>query len=210
MYLTAAKTLCVKAMKTTLDSDYAEADFRNVQVSMEYPAKQQTLPAVWVDFDPIGPLNPVGIGYKEYSDVAGDGGGGAAATRWSFAGNIIYTVVAMTSWERDRLYDELVAIIAFGQYDSSRAPFRHIMETDPLLPIHVNFDRIEQRGFAASPGTPWGTADMMYEATLSVQSTGEFVSTPSTTVLYPISRIDVFTWVSGVQQDPLPGSGWIE
>lgn len=208
MYLTHAKALAVKAMKTTLDSDYSETDFRDIRVSLEYPVEQQSIPAVWVDFDPIGPLLPVGLGYQEFGP--GPTTGSVAATRWSYAGNITYTIVAMTSLERDRLYDELVSIIAFGKYDPTRAPFRTIMETDPLLAMNINYDKIEQRGFAASPGTPWGTPDMMYEATLSVQAMGEFVSVSGSTELFPISQVDVYSWVENVEVDPIGGTGWIQ
>jgi hypothetical protein len=207
-YLTHMKAIATKAMKSTLDGDYAEPDFRDIQVSLEYPVEQQSIPAVWVDFDPIGPLLPVGIGYEEFT--AGPTTGAVAATRWSFAGNITYTVVAMTSLERDRLYDELVRTIAFGKYDSTRAVFRDTIEQDPLIEVQVNFDRIEQRGFAASPGTPWGTPDMMYEATLSVQSTGEFVSTTGSAELFPISRVDVYSWRPPIESDPVPGGTWIQ
>lgn len=208
MYMTRTKALAVKAVRDTFDAAYVNPDFRSTQVSLEYPDKSQSIPCIWVNFDPIGPLRPVGIGYYE-DTVVGAGPNVTRATRWSYAGNITYTVVAMTSLERDRLYDELISVIAFGQYDPARSEFRNAMETDPLIAIQINYDDIDQRGFSAAPGTPWGTGDFMYECTLSVQATGEFVSASGTSELVPISAISVVPWAEPLETDPLPGAGWI-
>lgn len=193
-------------MRTTLDADYSEPDFRNVPVEMEYPVKETDFPSVWVHFDPIGPLHPVGIGYFEDTPVDG---GFMRTTRWSFAGNINYTMIAMSSLELARLFDQVVSIIAFGLYDDQRREFRSTLEQDPLIQLGVNFDEIDQTGFSAAPGTPWGTDDMMYEGTVSIQVEGEFVSTPGTELLVPIERIKLITWVSGLQSDPTTGGGFI-
>lgn len=205
MYLTKTNTLAVKAMKATLDADYPEEDFRDTFVSLEFPVAEQSIPAIWVTFDPIGPLRPVGVGY--YEDTV-SGQGVERATRWSFAGNIIYTMVAMTSLERDRLFDQVVSILAFGQFDPERSAYRTAMETDPLIQISVNFDEIDQRGFTASPGTPWGTSDVMYECSLSVQCLGEFVSASGTDTLLPISAINLISWNEQFEVDPTVGT-WL-
>lgn len=194
------------AMRRTLDADYPESDFRNVPVEVNFPTVPTDFPSVWVDFDPIGPLRPVGIGHYEDSAVTG---GFRRVGRWSFAGNVTYTAAAMSSLERDRLYDQLVSIIAFGTVDQERGQFRSIMESDPLIQVGVNFDEIDQRGFSAAPGTPWGTDEMMYEATLGIQVQGEFVSAATGTVLLPISSIAVISWVDGIESDPDPSAGWL-
>lgn len=207
MYLVKTKSLAVKAMRTTLDADYSDPDFRNIPVEMEYPVKQTDFPSVWVHYDPVGPLRPVGVGYFEDLPVAG---GYLRTTRWNFAGIINYTLIALSSLELDRLFDQVVSIISFGTYDVQRREFRTTMEHDPLIQLNVNFDEIDQGGFAASPGTPWGTDDMMYEATVSIQVIGEFVSSPGTELLIPISKVNLITWITGQQTDPTSNTGWIQ
>lgn len=207
MYLTRVKTLAVKALRTTLDADYPVPDFRSIPVEMEFPVKEGDYPSVWVDFDPVGPLRPVGIGHFEDAPVTG---GFLRTTRWNFAGIVKYTVIAMSSLERDRLFDQVVSIIAFGTYDDQRGEFRDCLEQDALIQLGVNFDEIDQTGFAAAPGTPWNTDDMMYEATLSFQVTGEFVSTPGVDLLVPIEQIRLITWVKDLETDPTTGEGWIQ
>lgn len=204
MYMTRTKAICAKGMRTTFDADYPVIDMRNMSVELEYPVRDTEVPAIWIDFDPIGPLKPVGVNHVESISAPG---GFVQTTRWSFAGNATFTVVAMSSLERDRMFDEVAAIIAFSQYDTQRSEFRRVIETDPLIQLSMTFDQIDQRGFSAAPGTPWGTDDMMYEATLAVQCIGEFVNEPGTTLLVPIERIRVFEWVSGVETDPTAGDG---
>jgi hypothetical protein len=206
MYLTRMKTMAVMAMRTTFDSDYPEPDFRSIGVEVEYPVLAVSIPGIWVDFDPIGPLRPVGIGHFE--NVAVDGGI-RRAVRWSFAGNITYTAVALTSLERDRLFDQMVSTIAFGQVDAQRGEWRSTMENDPLLQVSVNYDEIDQRGFSAAPGTPWGTEQMMYEASIGVMVQGEFVSSPGTELLVPISSVNLYQWALPIETDPVPGGDWI-
>ena len=203
--------MAVKALKTTLDSDFTNPKFRNLPVSLEFPVKVQSVPAVWVDLDPIGPLRPVGVGHVEDAAATAPGGGPGflRTTRWSFAANIVYTIVTMSSLERDLLFDEIVGIMAFGQFDAQRGEFRNTIENDPLISMQVNFGTIDQRGFSASPGTPWGTTDMMYECSISMQCQGEFVNAPGTTVLIPISAVTVIPWVEGLETDPTTDGGWI-
>lgn len=207
MYLTHVKTLLIESMRFTFDSAYPEADFQDLQFSVEFPVKAQQYPSVWVNFDPIGPLRPVGIGHFE--DVQ-DGGVITRVSRWSFAGNCSFTPVALSSTERDRMFDQLVSVIAFGEGHPTRGRFRDQVESDPLIGLAVNFDQVEQRGFSASPGTPWGTDDMMYEATLTIQCMGEFI-TPEDAEreLMPISSIEIISWVEDLESDPTTGGGWI-
>ena len=227
MYLVHMKTLAVKAMRATFDADYADPDFDKIPVEMEYPVKSTQFPSVWVDFQPIGPLSPVGIGHFEdapvYQQPQTDPPivvGFQRTARWNFAGNISYTAIAMTSMECARLYDQLISIIAFGltafgpsdltsAYDDQRGAFRRLIEQDPLIQLAMNFAEIDQRGFSAAPGTPWGTDDMMYEATIAVQVVGEFVSTPGEELLVPIERYELITWIKGMEHDPTTEDGWI-
>jgi hypothetical protein len=207
VYLDRTKAIAVKAMRTTLDADYSEPDFRNIPVEIEYPVKHAQIPSVWVNFDPIGPIRPVGIGHVEDIDAQG---GMHRTTRWSFAGAISYTAITLSAFERDRLVDQMIQIIAFGRYDDQRAEFRNCFEHDPLVQINVNWDEIDQRGFDAAPGTPWGDDAMMYEGTIAINAIGEFVSTPSTELLLPITAWTLVTWVKDLENDPTSEDGWIQ
>lgn len=177
-YLTLLKTLNVQALKAVLNDTYPTADFRGVHVSIEYPVDKVNYPGIWVDYTDSGDLLVAGVDHKEYVQaIAGDSSGGYEPyTRWKYSGYVSYTVAALTSTERDRLYDELVRIFAFGSLNPLLATFRNTIESNPFIAANMNFDKISPQGNAATPGTPWGTDEIIYERTINMEIIGEFIS----------------------------------
>jgi hypothetical protein len=155
-----------------------------------------------MDFDPGTELKIVGIGHDEY--VPGPGGiGSNTLYRWAFSGYLTFTVVALSSLERDRLFDAVVRVMAFSKATSVGA-FRTILERGDLIAMNADFDEIELRGFSAAAGTPWGTDEMMYEGTVAMEVRGEFVNTDDT-VLQNVSKIELINWEVGWSSDPTNG-----
>jgi hypothetical protein len=195
MYLAPLKTLLVEAVKRTFDDSYPEEDFRNVHVSMEYPVEKMAYPGVWVDYTDSDKLMVAGVDHKEYHEtpgaVPGYPSGFQPYTRWKYTGYASFTVTALTSWERDRLYDELVTTFAFGKENHERSRFRKTIESNEFIAANFDFDEIEPQGNTAAPGTPWGTDEIIYERTINMQVIGEFVSDNITGALVPLSAIIV-------------------
>lgn len=108
--------------------------------------------------------------------------------------------MALSSFERDRLYDELIRTMAFTREVDQVTEFRSYVEDNDLIAANMDFDTIESRGNAASPGTPWGTDEIIYERTISMQIIGEFISEGTTGSLVPLKRIIV----NGSLVDVLP------
>lgn len=202
MYLVPTKTMLVDALRQTFDGDYVREWVRGLRVSIEFPEERQDYPSVWVDFEPIGDLEVVGIDHAEYA--LGGGGTARRYTRWRFQGYATYTAAALTSLERDRIYDELVRVFAFGSEHTSTQAFRRAIEDHPLIAANMDFGTIGQRGHAASPGTPWQTDEIIYEGTLSMNLIGEFINDSLTGDLVPIESIQVTPLRQG-EPDP---SGW--
>ncbi len=208
MYLVETITLLTKAMREAFDNDLPDVDFRGIPIGIEYPVDKQSYPSIWVDFQPIGPLVPVSIGHVETVDAVG--GGKQTVQRWSFGGVVNYTAVAFTNLERFRLVDALVSVIAFRDQDPNYGAFRDTIESDPLVSLGLNYHQINQPGFSAAPGTPWGSEEMMYEGTISLPVIGEFVSSPGTSILLDISQVGVVTWTDQVEEDPTTDGGWMQ
>lgn len=192
-------------MRQSFNASFPDADFQNILISMEYPVAKIDYPSVWVDYDAVGPMTVAMIGADEYSPrVDGDFD---TLYRWTFAGALSFTVVALTSLERDRLFDAVASVLAF-----SRVPgldtYRNILEAGPRIALRANWDSIDQRGFSASPGTPWGTDEIIYEATLALELQGDFVMNADKVVV-PLSGLVVETWEYHLG-DPFPGDEWIQ
>jgi hypothetical protein len=101
------------------------------------------------------------------------------------------TAVAMTSLERDRVYDELVRVVAFSNEDGIVGRFKNTIASNDLIAANLNVDKIDAQGNAAAPGTPWGTDEMMYEKSLNLEIIGEFVPDAATGTLINLSSIIV-------------------
>lgn len=175
-YLVHLKTMFVDGLKQTFDKTYPAADWRDIHVSIEYPIREMDYPGIWVDYDDTDPLQISGVDHTEF--ILDDQGRPVPVSRWKFAGYISMTVTALTSLERDRLYDELVSVIAFGRNpETPRGRFRAYVDTNDFIATTMQYDQIQPRGNVSAPGTPWGTDEMIYERTINLEIIGEFVPT---------------------------------
>jgi hypothetical protein len=193
-YLRTLKTTAVQAIQQSFQVKYPEPDAeggtRNPFVSIEYPVEEAQYPAIWVDYEGAE-LRTVGIAYTEM-DAQGN-----VYARWRFAGHIVFTVVALSSNERDMIYDQMVALTAFAAQSDFPSTFRQVVEEAPLVAAVWSFDTVEDRQPAAAPGTPWGTMDLIYERGFALQVIGEFVSDPNSYDLVNLAEIQVVATEQG-------------
>lgn len=207
MYLAETKAIFVEALQMVFDHEYPVADLREVLVGIEYPVDQQYYPSIWVDFDETAPLKRAGVGHVEIED-----GTYRAYTRWRFEGNVSFTCVALSSLVRDRIYDEMVRVVAFGPEHPALAQFRSHVESNGLVAINANFDTVAVRANAAAPGTPWGTDEIVYERGIGIDVIGEFVSDVVTGAIGPVTLLsaievqDAVEYLGEVPPNP-PGQG---
>lgn len=177
-------------------------------------------PGIWVQFDDSQEMERAGIAQVE--TVIDDDGIQQQVTRWKFGGNLVLTVAALSSQERDRLFDEVVRVIAFSGLDQTPAGgFKALIENNDLIGININYDVLTPSGDAANPGTPWNTNEVIYEKTVSVAMIGEFVSDPQTNILYPLSKVvfqgwpisdappDILMDEDGADQSPYDPTQWV-
>lgn len=197
-YLRTIKSMAVEAVRQAFAAQYPEPDpeggTRDVFVSIEYPVEQASYPAIWVDYEG-SELRTVGIAYTE-QDADGN-----VYARWRFAGHVTFTTVAMTSNERDMLYDQLVAITAYAAQSDWPSRFRQVVESNDLVACEWSFDQVEDRSPAAAPGTPWGTMEVIYERGIALQVIGEFVSDPNTYELVNLAEIRVLATLPGTPDE---------
>jgi hypothetical protein len=199
MYLRFLKTTVKEALEQTFDGEYPNTRFRNVHCSVEYPIDVQEYPSIWVDYEDSASLAIAGIDHTEFNP---DGHGGfVPSTRWRFQGYISLTLVALTSQERDDLYDEVVRVMAFGRQSPATAQFRTYIENNDFIACNFDFDQIEPKGSVAAPGTPWGTDELIYERGLNMEVIGEIVVDDATGALLPLSGV-TFT-ATEVDEGPL-------
>jgi hypothetical protein len=198
-----------------------QPDFAGLHCSIEYPIDPQDYPGVWVDFEPEGELSRGGI--DDINSYLTNGNNTLTPLYlWRAQGWATYTLAALSSLQRARLHDEIVRVFAFGS-DPTVAAFRDTIENNNYLAMNMDFDRIAERGSAATPGTPWGSEEIIYEVTLAMQCVIEFYSTANKDQLFPLDAIQIYgsaentnTWTemtldkNGVVIGPgtPPSDGW--
>lgn len=208
IYLVKLKTLLTDAIQRTFDDEYPIAEFQGLHASIEFPIEKQNYPSVWVDFAPVGNLERAGVAHIEYEADPGSTLG-RSFTRWKFKGYASYTVAALTSLERDRLYDEIVRIMAFGNEASGTSDFREYIETgNEFLAVNFDFDEIATSGFANTLGTPWQTDDIIYEVTVTMECFGEFTADSNTFDLVSMSEVGYIPY-GDFEEDPTDDEGWV-
>jgi hypothetical protein len=172
---------------------------------MEYPTDEHNVPTIWVDYEDIQDLKTAGVGHVEY--IPTPQGTFQKVKRWMFGGYLTLTVASLTSLERDRIMDLLVALIAFGEDNPQTQSFRAYIENNPFIAAEFNWDLIKMTSQGANPGTPWGTEDIMYEKSMAITVIGEFVSDPSTTSLVKLSDIAIHTYDTFNNNEPTGDDG---
>src|ERR1700744_818789 len=200
MYLTPLKAAVVEALGATFTSNYPNPDFRAVYASIEYPADKANYPGIWVQYDDDAELSVAGIGHIESTTVPAASGVPAQYqqwTRWRFFGTVTLTIVALSSLERDRLYDEMVRTFAFAKQNPNLSPFRTKIEQNDFVAMNANFDDLRPFGDNAGPGTPWGTDEILYEKSISFNIQGEFTGDVETMLLVPLNKVEVQDYVDG-------------
>jgi hypothetical protein len=189
MFLTHLKTLLVSAVRNTFDSTYPVQEWQNLWCSIEYPIKRVAYPGIWVDYDPEDKLRVIGVGQTGFYNQIEDSGLWNQTLGWRYQGYGTFTIVTLSSWERDRLFDEVVKVFAFGKLNPQESVFRQTITTNDFIAANINFDSLQVSGMSQVGGTPWGSQEIVYEVTLSMQILGEFYSNPSTNTLYTLREV---------------------
>lgn len=190
MFLKELKSILVLALRDTFDANYPEIDFQDLKVSIEYPDKVADYPSIWVDYEPTQNIETISIDSIQYV-------GNTYFKTWRFQGYATFTIVALSSLERDRLFDEVVKVVAFGETNVQRSVFRKTIDDNDLIAMNMDFDSMAVRGSTASMGTPWGSDDIIYEITCACQILGEFSSNIVTGELVLLSEIEVISTIDG-------------
>lgn len=189
-------------MRSVFTTTYPEPDFRAVNISIEYPVKQADYPGLWIQYEDNDELVTAGIGHVEY--VHNSNNTFTPVHRWRFKGTVTITVSALSSLERDRLYDEVVRVFAFGEENQNLQVFRDKIENNDFIGMNANFDDLRPFGDSAAMGTPWGTDEIIYEKSLSFDLIGEFVGDPNTATLVPLSAVTFINYLDGSPAPKFP------
>jgi hypothetical protein len=102
--------------------------------------------------------------------------------------------------------------MAFGGENAQTAEFRSYIEDNEFIAANFDFDQIDVRAITHAVGTPWGSDEVIYEATIAMEVVFEFVADHQTGTLIPITAIQV-THYADDEPDPFEVAddteGWV-
>lgn len=192
MFVANAITVWVEAMKAIFDDDHPNPDLRDISIITDYPQVEVQYPSIWVNVVIQGDVSNAGIGHHELIPVDGPDPTWKQYLRWTFSGQVEFVINTMGNLERALVLDEVVRSIAISGSDNpDYSILREKVTQDPLIGMVASWESFVVGGFSENLGTPWGTDDVTYEATVSLPIEGETVVDPLTGALVPLSAIQI-------------------
>lgn len=168
-------------------------------IDIEYPHDVTQIPSIWVQFN-IESLKRAGLGMGTWTkDTDGNWG---EIQEWMFDGRIILTMVALTSKDRDRLADTVIAQLAFARpvdlalrdprKDSKeKRGLIETIENSQYVSMSLNTDEIGTSGQTATQGAPWNQNILIYEDSYSMTCQGQFNLRFSHDGVYSLAEIAI-------------------
>jgi hypothetical protein len=179
-FIVAVKKGVIQALRATFSSDYPDPILRGITVEMEYPAKLEQYPGIWVQFS-FRDVQNTGIGNHIFTHPDS----GVRYQMWMFGGTVTLTIVALTSKERDTIADKVIQMYAFHTLNSHANNFRSFLASWPYINMSVNNDVLRPGGQSNTVGAPWSPDVLVYEDTYSFDIVGQFASDfPSGDLIY--------------------------
>jgi hypothetical protein len=146
-------------------------------VTIEYPKEMALWPAIFVQFRPSktqwSGLYP--DTYTLPSGVAISGYQAASMNRTGyFEGSIDLQILALTSEERDQLWDTLYNLILMNPGNPGSYAFYQSLANNNLVGITTLPGTVQTLGDTVSPGTPWSPEELSYESSIRIACVGDF------------------------------------
>jgi hypothetical protein len=204
-FLVASKLTVVEALRSVFDSQgLADPDLGPYPrvISIDYPVALEDWPNIFVQLR-VTNMSWTGIDPDEYvlTDDALPVSVDNPYIRLRhgiFDAFLDMQVNALTSGERDRMWDVLVGIFMAGRAKDDTADFFDRIETGEFVGMTVMEGAVEPQGDAVTP-VPWNNEDLGYEASLRVGVVGEFYLNAYNQTLVPLTAIQVHETIEDVE-----------
>jgi hypothetical protein len=146
-------------------------------VTIEYPKEQALWPAIFVQFRP-SKTQWSGLYPDTYTLPSGQYIDGAQAALMSrtgyFEGAIDLQILALTSEERDQLWDSLYNLVLMNPGNPASYAFYQSLSNNNLIGMTILQGTVQSLGDTVAPGTPWSPEEFSYESSVRLQCVGDF------------------------------------
>mgnify|MGYP001199937764 FL=1 len=178
----AVKRAVITGLRSSFGNSSLTGGDQKFYIDIEYPTEPTSYPGIWVQSS-IANLTRAGLSKETWTKD--DDGNWGSIQEWSFNGNITLTVAALTSKDRDRLSDTVIAQLAFARppdliiYNpktnaNQMKGLITALDQNPYVSMTVNTDVIQSGGETVTGGTPWAQNILLYENNFSLTCHGQF------------------------------------
>ena len=146
-------------------------------VTIEYPKEMAHWPAIFVQFRP-SKTQWSGLYPDTFTLPSGQYIYGAQAALMArtgyFEGSIDLQILALTSEERDQLWDTLYNLVLMNPGNPGSYAFYQSLKNNNIIGMTILQGTVQTLGDTVSPGTPWSPEELSYEASVRIQCVGDF------------------------------------
>lgn len=192
-FIVAVKKGVIQALRNTFTAEYPDPILRNMSVEMEYPAKEEQYPGIWVEFS-FRDVQSIGLGNPVFTTPDTK----QRYQLWMFGGTVTLTIVALTSKERDTIADKVIQMYAFHTLNAKANNFRNFLAEWPYITMSVNNDVLRPNGQSNTVGAPWSPDILVYEDAYSFDIVGQFASDFPTGELVYLREIRTKPYLRGM------------
>lgn len=191
------------------------------RITLEYPEEAEEWPTILVQVRPTV-VEWMGIMPDEVIDAADESGRGRPDVDYSttldnpppeapayklirqgrFEASCMLQILATTSMERDRMWDNLIKLLMMGRKKASTNNFFTTMENHDLVGITIMEGSIQVVGDSIGQGTPWDPEILSYEAAVEFDIIGTFFADEFTEDLVPLKSAEVFDYIPLNNENP--------
>jgi hypothetical protein len=195
LIITPTKKLIIRALRATFTSMYPNDKLSSMNIDMEYPYKEEHYPGIWVRFSP-SKVQASGLEPTQRTDSE-------IFSVWYFEGTVSFTIIALSSKERDLISDGVIEAYAFASQMPSASPFYATIFSSDLINMSLQSDVLTPGGQSETIGTPWDDDKIAYEDRYSFEVVGQVRSRVQAGVVFTnLSEIQVSSTITNVTGAP--------
>jgi hypothetical protein len=213
----AVKRSVITGLREAFTGSAVDAVPGKFYIDIEYPLDRQSLPGIWVQFS-IDNLQRGGLNMGTWTKDT-DGNWGEIRT-WIFNGKITLTCAALSSKDRDRLSDTIIAQLSFARppdlviRDAGKdaQQFRALitaLNDNPFVSMTLNTDQVLSGGQTVTNAVPWASNELLYEDNYSIGCHGQFNIRYNFDGVFELAEIDYSPTLmaEGVAYNPIQWRG---
>lgn len=195
LIITPTKKLIIRALRATFTALYPNDKMSSMNIDMEYPYKEEHYPGIWVRFSP-SKIQASGL-YPNLHTAD------EIYAVWHFEGVVSFTIIALSSKERDLISDGVIEAYAFAALMPTASPFYATIAASDLINMTLQSDVLSPGGQTETVGTPWDDDKIAYEDRYSFEVVGQVRSRVQPSVIFTnLSEIQVGSALTNVTGAP--------